>query len=475
MLKNNWKITFIMKRVSVYNTYTREHVELDPDRQKNLKVYACGVTVYDLSHIGHARVFITFDILRRVLKRNGFNVTYVQNFTDMDDKIINRAKNEGVDYSQISEKYIGEYFVDSDSLNLLRADIYPRATEHINEMVKIIKELMTRGYAYKTSDGIYYSVDKFPGYGKLSGIRKEELLAGARVDVNEDKRSPLDFALWKFHDDIPFFDTEIGRGRPGWHIECSAMIWKNLGETIDIHGGGEDLIFPHHENEIAQSEAFTGKPLSRIWMHVGLVKTGEEKMSKSLHNVFYIRDFVKAYGPNVLRVLLTQTHYRSQITVSEDRISKAIETWKILEEAMNNLKQPFSQDGKSTELIASALSETELAEQSLSSDLNTPEALSHLVIAARTINRMQASQELDRAAAMELGRFSEIADCFGFKLPTVSCEEAATIEELIRQRAELRSEKKFMESDEIRKRLLKMNVKLVDVGDRTYWRKVEVV
>jgi len=475
MLKNSSNITFTMKRVSIYNTYTRDQVELDPEKQESLKVYACGVTVYDLSHIGHARVFITFDILRRVLKRNGFKITYVQNFTDMDDKIINRAKNEGVDYSQISEKYIREYFNDSDSLNVLRADIYPRATEHINEMVKIIKDLMAKGYAYRTSDGIYYSVDKFAGYGRLSGIRKEELLAGARVDINEDKRSPLDFALWKFHDDVPFFDTEIGRGRPGWHIECSAMIWKNLGETIDIHGGGEDLIFPHHENEIAQSEAFTGKPLSRIWMHVGLVKTGEEKMSKSLHNVFYIRDFVKAYGPNVLRVLMAQTHYRSQITVSEDRISKAVETWKILEEALNNLKQPFSEEGKNPELTASALSETELAEESLNRDLNTPEAISHLVVAARVINRMQANMELGRANAEELRRFSETAECFGFRLPEVSSKEAATIEELIRERAEMRSEKKFRESDEIRKRLLKMNVKLVDVGNKTYWRKVEVV
>lgn len=464
-----------MGNVSIHDTYTGSEIELDPALQKNVTIYSCGVTVYDLSHIGHARVFIVFDILRRVLEKNGFRVVYAQNFTDIDDKIIDRAAKEGVDYTQVSERYIAEYLRDSDLLNISRADIYPRATGHINEMIKIIKRLLETGYAYRTSDGIYYSVDTFPRYGRLSKIKKDELLAGARVDVNEDKKNPLDFALWKFHDDPPFFETEIGRGRPGWHIECSAMIWKNLGETITIHGGGEDLIFPHHENEIAQSEAFTGKQLSKIWMHVGLVKTGEEKMSKSLHNVFYIRDFLKAYGPNVLRVLMVQTHYRSQITVNEDRISKAIETWKIIEEAMYNLGQPFSSNGTDQKVVDEVIASLRLADTALSHDLNTPESLTHLLAAARDINRLQASMKLSSTIARDMNLFNEISGCFGFKIPEISGEEAKTVEALVAQRTELRSGRKYTEADEIRKKLLKMKIKLIDVGDKTYWRKVEVV
>ncbi|MGC8661144.1 MAG: cysteine--tRNA ligase [Nitrososphaeria archaeon] len=464
-----------MGNVSIYDTYTGSEIELDPAVQKNISIYSCGVTVYDLSHIGHARVFIVFDILRHVLEKNGFNVIYVQNFTDIDDKIIDRAAKEGVDYTNVSERYIAEYLTDSDLLNISRADIYPRATGHVEEMVKIIKRLVETGYAYRTSDGIYYSVDKFPGYGRLSKIKKEELLAGARVDVNEDKKNPLDFALWKFHDDPPFFDTEIGRGRPGWHIECSAMIWKNLGETITIHGGGEDLIFPHHENEIAQSEAFTGKPLSKIWMHVGLVKTGEEKMSKSLRNVFYIRDFLNAYGPNVLRVLMVQTHYRSQITVSGDRILKAIETWKIIEEAMYNLGQPFSSNGTDRKAVDEVVTTLRLADTALSHDLNTPQSLTHLLAAARDINRLQASLKLSHAAARDMNLFNEIAGCFGFKLPEISRDEAEMADRLVAERADLRSGRRYNEADEIRRKLLQMKIKLIDVDNKTYWRKVEVV
>ena len=462
-----------MGKVYLYDTYTAGRVELVPPRQ--VKIYVCGVTVYDLSHIGHARVFIVFDILRRFLERNGFSVIYVQNFTDIDDKIIARASREGVDYSQISNRYIEEYFRDSDALNIRRADIYPRATEHINEMVKIIKCLLERGYAYRTSDGIYFSVDKFPNYGKLSKVKRDQLIAGARVNVNEDKRNPLDFALWKFHDDTPFFETEIGRGRPGWHIECSAMIWKNLGETITIHGGGEDLIFPHHENEIAQSETFTGKKLSEIWMHVGLVKTGNEKMSKSLANVFYIRDFMRAYGPNVLRVMLIQTHYRSQMSVSEDRISKAIETWKIIEEAMYNVRQPFGSGETDEGEIEAIINELKAAESALADDLNTPESLMHLVEASRRINKLQASTKLNPSAASRLGLFNDLTETFGFRLPQVSEDEARLIEGLVSERAALRSQRKYGEADEIRKRLLQMKVKLIDIGEKTYWRKVEVV
>ncbi len=459
--------------VKLTDTLSKQLVELNVRETPEVKIYVCGVTVYDYSHIGHARVFIVFDVLRRLLMREGFRVRYVQNFTDIDDKIINRARELGVSFRDVSEKFINAYLEDSKSLNLLPADFYPRATEHVPEMVEFIKGLIKKGHAYVTSDGVYFDVSSFKEYGKLSKIRKEDLIAGARVEVNENKRNPLDFALWKFHEDEPYFETDLGRGRPGWHIECSTMIRKNLGDTIDIHGGGEDLIFPHHENEIAQSESLTGKPLAKIWAHVGLVKFGKEKMSKSLHNVIYIRDFVRQYGPNTLRVLVLSSHYRSQLEFSEEKLREAVESWKIVEDAAYSLRQTFP---VSTSIDVSDIrKDVEQAFEDLRNDLNTPAALTRLIRASRRINSLWSAYRLNESASRELRVFWELFEVLGFRLPDVSEEEISEIESLINRRNQLRAEKKFNEADEIRRKLNERKIKLIDTAYGTFWRKVEIL
>ncbi|MGI0075567.1 MAG: cysteine--tRNA ligase, partial [Nitrosotalea sp.] len=275
--------------------------EKNVDTANMVKIYLCGVTVYDESHIGHARTIIVFDTLRRYLESNGAKVNLVQNFTDVDDKIINRAKKENTLAQTITTRYIKNYFDDFDKLNVKRADLYPKATEHITDMIDLIKGLTDKGFAYVSKNGVYFSVLKFKEYGKLSKKKTDELISGARVEVDETKKDPLDFALWKFSDDSPTWDSPWGKGRPGWHIECSAMSLKYLGSNFEIHGGGRDLIFPHHENEIAQSESFSGINFAKIWMHVGMVTINGEKMSKSLGNTKSIDHVLKIWGPNIVR------------------------------------------------------------------------------------------------------------------------------------------------------------------------------
>ncbi len=462
-------------QVRLSDTLSGRTIELDPSAQKDIRVYVCGVTVYDYSHVGHARTFIVFDVLRRVLMDRGFNVRYVQNFTDIDDKIIRRANEEGVSYREVAEKYIKEYLADSDALNIMRADLYPRATEHIGDMVEFIKGLLNSSHAYASSDGVYFSVKTFPEYGKLSKVKPEELIKGARVEVKEGKRDPLDFALWKFYDEGPTFESELGRGRPGWHIECSTMIRKNLGTTIDIHGGGEDLIFPHHENEIAQSESLTGKPLARIWMHVGLVKFGEEKMSKSLHNAVYIRDFLRQYGPNTLRVWALSTHYRAQVEFSERTISEAVEKWKAIEDALYSIRQ---QNGccPSPSEVKEVLDAVEEANAALNDDLDTPRALQGLLRASRAVNRIWGSGSLGGEGASEIASGLErLAWLLGLRLPEIGQEEADEVERAVKKRNELRKERRFSEADRIRAELQARRIKLIDMGERTFWRKVEVI
>jgi cysteinyl-tRNA synthetase len=289
----------------VFNTLTRGKEDLAPRQPREVRMYVCGVTVYDLSHIGHGRSGIVFDVMRRYLKHRGHAVKFVKNFTDIDDKIIRKANQEGVSAQEVSERYIEEYRTDMASLGVAPADIEPRATEHVPQMIALIERLIARGVAYPVDGDVYFEVRRFPGYGKLSGKNLEELQAGARVEVDERKRDPMDFALWKAtKPGEPSWKSPWGQGRPGWHIECSAMAMQYLGETLDIHGGGEDLIFPHHENEIAQSEAATGKPFARYWLHNGFVNLAAEKMSKSLGNTLTIKDLVRRHDPEALRLYL---------------------------------------------------------------------------------------------------------------------------------------------------------------------------
>ncbi|HSF07136.1 MAG TPA: cysteine--tRNA ligase [Methylomirabilota bacterium] len=310
--------------MKIFNTLKRTKEEFIPLTPGEVRMYVCGVTVYDASHIGHARSAIVFDVIRRYLIFTGYRVRFVKNFTDVDDKIIRRAQNEGVSASEISERYIAEFYRDMDAIGVLRADVEPKATDHVGQMIGLIERLIRGGYAYEVDGDVYFEIRRFLSYGKLSSKDLESLLAGARVDVDERKRDPRDFALWKSaKPGEPAWPSPWGPGRPGWHIECSAMAMQYLGESFDIHGGGEDLIFPHHECEIAQAEAATGKAFARYWIHNGFVNIGAEKMSKSLGNTLAIRELVKRHDPDALRLWLLGTHYRHPVEFSEDRLQEA--------------------------------------------------------------------------------------------------------------------------------------------------------
>jgi cysteinyl-tRNA synthetase len=311
-------------KLLVYNTLTKTKEEFQPLEPNKVKMYVCGVTVYDYCHIGHARSAVVFDVIYRYFLFLGYDVVYVRNFTDIDDKIIRRAQEEHTDYRTIAERYIEAFYEDMDRLGVLRPTVEPRATEHIKEMIEIIQKLFDKGYAYQSGRDVYFSVERFPGYGKLSGRSLEDMMAGARVDIDEHKRNPFDFVLWKgSKEGEPAWDSPWGPGRPGWHIECSAMSAKYLGETFDIHGGGKDLIFPHHENEIAQSEAAFGKPFVRYWLHNGFVNINNEKMSKSLGNFLTIREILDKVHPEALRLFVISKHYRNPVDFSDEAIREA--------------------------------------------------------------------------------------------------------------------------------------------------------
>jgi cysteinyl-tRNA synthetase len=310
--------------MQVYNTLSRQKEEFAPLQPNEVNMYVCGVTVYDYCHLGHARAYIVFDMIRRYLLHKGYQVNYIQNFTDIDDKIIRKANESGQNPQEIAEKFIQEYFADFDRLGILRATDYPKATEHIADIIALIETLVQKGHAYAASGDVYYDVMSFPQYGKLSGRRFEDNEAGARVAVGDAKKNPLDFALWKAAKaGEPAWPSPWGAGRPGWHIECSVMAMQKLGKSFDIHGGGQDLIFPHHENEIAQSEGATGQPYVKYWLHNGFVNINDEKMSKSLGNFFTIRDILKKYPPETLRFFVLSTHYRSPINFSEEQLIEA--------------------------------------------------------------------------------------------------------------------------------------------------------
>ena len=310
--------------IRVYNTLTGKKEDFVPLHEGKVGMYVCGVTVYDLCHIGHARSAIIFDILYRYFRYRGYEVTFVRNFTDIDDKIINRANQEGVDYKTIAERYIREFGMDIRGLGLEKATIEPRATDHIPEMIELVSGLIEKGYAYPGGGDVFFSVERFKEYGKLSKRNLEEMQAGARVEIDEKKKNPLDFVLWKgSKPGEPFWESPWGKGRPGWHIECSVMSMKYLGETFDIHGGGRDLVFPHHENEIAQSEGATGKPFARYWIHNGFININKEKMSKSLGNILTIKEVVKEWHPEVLRLFFLSSHYRSPLDYSEESLKEA--------------------------------------------------------------------------------------------------------------------------------------------------------
>jgi cysteinyl-tRNA synthetase len=459
--------------VKLYNTLSRRVEELKP-QDNMVRMYVCGVTVYDNSHIGHARTVIVFDTLRRYLLSKGYRVVFVQNFTDVDDKIINRAKAEGKKAEEIAEKYIDNYFRDFTSLNVMRADHHPKATEHINEMIQLIDGLIKMGHAYLTLNGVYFRVKSFSGYGKLSRKPVEELESGARIEVDPSKEDPLDFALWKFHFEDPVWYSPWGKGRPGWHIECSAMSRKYFGDTFEIHGGGHDLIFPHHENEIAQSEAYTGRQFAKIWVHSGMVTINSQKMSKSLGNIVTIEQALKNWGMNTLRLYSLSVHYAKPLDYSDDLLKESLQRWRQIETCVYEIRFAAGRGGE-VEAMGRLCDESVKAfEAAMDDDMNLSLAVTELLKLVTRLNRYAAADKLTgEMASAALPALSKIMDTLGLRTIEVDEQERVEIEGFVAERNRLRAEKKFKEADELRKKMLDHSVELLDHKGRTVWVKRE--
>ena len=465
--------------MKIYNTLTRKKEEFVPLKEGEAKIYACGPTVYNYIHIGNARPLCIFDILRRYMEYRGLKVTFVQNFTDVDDKIINKANEEGTDYMTISERYIAEYKTDARGLGVKEATIHPRATENIDEIISIVSGLIEKGYAYVASNGdVYFSPLKFDEYGKLSHQPIEDLEAGARISVGEVKENPMDFALWKAaKPGEPYWESPWSKGRPGWHIECSAMARRYLGETIDIHGGGQDLIFPHHENEVAQSECCNGVPFARYWMHNGYINVDNVKMSKSLNNFFTVRDVAEKYGYEPIRYLLISSHYRSPINYSVENIEQCKAALERLHNCYDNLvfalsKAESGEKEGEAEIKAKLDTHRDDFIKAMDDDLNTADAISAIFELARDINTYTAasnapSKELCQYA---LDLFNELNDVIG--VITIKEEKSLDeeIEALISERTEARKNKDWATADKIRDELKARHIVIEDTPQGIKWK-----
>ena len=462
--------------MKVYNTLTRQKEELVPITPGEIKMYACGPTVYNYIHIGNARPLCIFDILRRYLEYRGYKVNFVQNFTDIDDKIIKRANEEGVKFSEVSEKYIDEFWKDAKGLNVRQANVHPKATENIDNIINIISTLIDKGYAYEAQGDVYFSPKNFDGYGKLSHQPLEELEAGARIMVGEVKREPMDFAVWKAaKPGEPSWDSPWGKGRPGWHIECSAMVCRYLGETIDIHCGGQDLIFPHHENEIAQSECFTGKPFANYWMHNGYINVDNVKMSKSLGNFFTVRDVAEKYGYEPIRYLLISSQYRSPINYSAEIIeqcSAALNRLYTCRDSIDfELKNAADAAHDGDDAVIEGFSKyREQFIAAMDDDLNTADAIAAIFELVRDINTnvvgKGSSKKLCEAAA---GIFDELTDVLGLVYNRKTEELDDDIEKLIEARTQARKDKNWAEADRIRDELKAKGIVLEDTAQGVKW------
>ncbi len=462
--------------MKVYNTLTRQKEELVPITPGEIKMYACGPTVYNYIHIGNARPLCIFDILRRYLEYRGYKVKFVQNFTDIDDKIIKRANEEGVEFSEVSEKYIDEFWKDAKGLNVRQANVHPKATENIDNIINIISTLIDKGYAYEAQGDVYFSPKNFDGYGKLSHQPLEELEAGARIMVGEVKREPMDFAVWKAaKPGEPSWDSPWGKGRPGWHIECSAMVCRYLGETIDIHCGGQDLIFPHHENEIAQSECFTGKSFANYWMHNGYINVDNVKMSKSLGNFFTVRDVAEKYGYEPIRYLLISSQYRSPINYSAEIIeqcSAALNRLYTCRDSIDfELKNAADAAHDGDDAVIEGFSKyREQFIAAMDDDLNTADAIAAIFELVRDINTnvvgKGSSKKLCKAAA---GIFDELTDVLGLVYNRKTEELDDDIEKLIEARTQARKDKNWAEADRIRDELKARGIVLEDTAQGVKW------
>jgi cysteinyl-tRNA synthetase len=469
--------------LKIYNTLTRKKEKFIPIKKGEVGMYICGPTVYNYIHIGNARPFIIFEVVRRFLKFKGYKVRYIQNLTDIDDKMINKARELNISVSELAEKFIQEYFIDADSLNIERADVHPRATEHIAEIIELLKGLEEKGYAYEIDGDVFFEVSKFKNYGKLSGQDIEELKIGARVEVDERKRDAIDFALWKkAKEGEPSWDSPWGKGRPGWHIECSAMSMKYLGKTFDIHAGGSDLIFPHHENEIAQSEANNNQQYVRYWMHNGYLCLNNQKMSKSLGNIMKVRDIIQKYKGEVIRYFILSAHYRSPLNFSEEQLQQAQNSLQRLNNIIYNVKHLLKQDkfkkskDKDDELILEKRKEGEQQFiKAMDDDFNTPVALSRLFGFAKDVNIYLNSPSLKNKIILEeiIKFYQDLAGKVLGILKDFVREQSfeQEIKKLIEDREKARKEKNWEKSDKIRDELKRKGIILEDTTEGVRWKK----
>jgi cysteinyl-tRNA synthetase len=472
--------------IKIYNTLTREKEEFKPIDPPKVKMYVCGITPYDETHLGHGRAYVTFDMVKRYLERSGYDVIYVQNITDIDDKIIQKSRESGVAIRELTKKYIESYFQEMDKLNVDRANHYPKATETILDMIRVIQGLIDRGYAYEINGDVYFEVARFKDYGKLSKRKKKDMLAGARVEVDERKKDPVDFALWKAaKEGEPSWDSPWGKGRPGWHIECSTMSNKFLGETFDIHGGGRDLIFPHHENEIAQAEAYTGKPFVRYWMHNGFVNINQQKMSKSLGNFFTLKDIFKQFDPMVVRFFLLSTHYRSPINYSDQEIESSKEAYGRICKFVQDIDFLLKKTSEEAPLIELEDLEEELLEfkdkfiEAMDDDFNSAGAIAAIFELIHYCRKKMEEGEIEREClGVMKSSVVELVEVLGLKIivkeqraPSAGMKEVE-LEMLIDERNKARKSKDFKRADEIRENLAQKGILLEDTPYGTRWTKI---
>ena len=474
--------------LKVYNTLTREKEEFKPLEPGKASIYCCGVTPYNDPHIGNARPFVTWDVVRRYLEKKGYAVRYVQNFTDIDDKIIRRAKEAGETWKELADHYIAAYFKVMDALNVRRADAYPRVSEHIADVLAVIEKLIEKGYAYELEGDVYYSVERFEGYGKLSGRSLDDMQAGARVGVDERKHHPMDFALWKAaKPGEPSWDSPWGKGRPGWHIECSTMSMKYLGETFDFHGGGSDLIFPHHENEIAQAQACTGDDHSfaRYWLHNGFITIHDEKMSKSKNNFFTVKDILEKYAGEVVRFFIVQTHYRSPLDFTDERLTEAKTSLARLKNSWDNAAELSSRKdegaGSAKSLLAAAMEAKAAFYEAMDDDFNTALAISHLFSLSKEIN-IYYNEVTTGAAAFDAANFAKIRAVYAEMAEVIGIFEAkeeraddglvdSLMELLLNLRQKAREEKNWALADHLRDELKARGIVIEDTPQGARWKR----
>ena len=474
--------------LKVYNTLKKEKEEFIPIEEGRVKIYVCGVTPYNHPHIGNARPFITWDVFRRFLESLGYDVLHVQNFTDVDDKIINLSNKENVTWDNVANRYIDAYFDAMDKLGVRRAHIYPRVSTHMQDIIDMVTTLIGKGYAYELNGDVYYRVEKFDGYGKLSGRTLDDMMAGARVDIDENKENPMDFALWKSaKPGEPFWESPWGQGRPGWHIECSAMSIHYLGESFDFHGGGSDLIFPHHENEIAQSEACTScEPFVKYWLHNGFITLNTEKMSKSLGNFFLVKDILEKYEPEVLRFLILSTHYRSPLDFSDVLMDEAIKSLDRLRVAKENLEKLYlmpgeGEDDDSIEFLHEAKKAKADFIAAMNDDFNTALAISYLFSLAKNINTYYQKVITDGKSSYGKA-VEEVTQINDFMLYIIGVLQKSEIkaqtdektselmEVLLSIRKEARESKNYALADTVRDKLTQIGIVMEDTPAGTQWK-----